>query len=149
MHKAESFMQAMLTTLTAAMPTVTIGRDDVYLDELTTTDKINITQGDDVILNQNIQFIDSELTVNLDLTVVQQAAATPVGTLLNALRSAIVQALAPTTNSTNSLGVVGTYDLAEGDSFPPNADHVDRPVADLRMLWTVKIRRQIDNPELL
>ena len=146
-HIAETFMDAVFTTLTAAMPTVTVTRDDTYLDEIGTLDKVDITQGDDIILNSNIKYTDSELTFNIDLFAAQSEAAAPIGTKLNALRAAVVQALQPSLNGANSLGVAGASQLLEGDTFAPATDNAERPTADLRMVWTVQIRRDVDDPE--
>jgi len=147
MHKAEEFMVAFFNLL-ATMAGVTVTRDDAYRSEVDTIEHIDVTQGDEVYLSQNMAYTDTELTINIDIKVAQRLAATPIGAMLNARRVAIVQLLAPSQNGSDSLGVLGAYQLLEGDSFAPVPDHTDRAVGDMRMVWTVNLRRNVDDPSL-
>ena len=150
MHKIEEFMQAALAVLVAAMDTATVNvvRDSPYGASSEVTEYVVLSQGESIVLNQNMAFIDSLVTFYIDMFAAQQDAATPIGTLLNARASEIIQAFAPTTQGDNTFGVVGASQLLEGDMFPPVPDRKDVPVADMRMVWTVQIRRQVDNPEV-
>jgi len=145
-HKAEEFMQAFFDMLRLGMPEIAVSRDDVYASDQDIREQVDVTQGDETYLNQNMSYTDTELTINVDITVVQRMAAIPVGTLINARRAKIVQLLAPTQNGSDSLGVKGASQLLEGDSFAPIPDHTDRVVSDMRMVWTVQLRRNVDDP---
>jgi len=142
-HRAESIMVAVLDKIDNLTTTGTrVERGRVYPVDPDAGPALTLEMGPDVVVLQNIAFIDRELTVHI-IAHVKLTSSTEHETVLNTIREEVHIALRA--DYTQGLDYIKDT-IPEGDDEPEASGDADKPTARQRMNWRIRYRHSVTNP---
>ena len=137
-HRAEQIIAAVVTKATGLTTTGTrVFRGRVYPLQETDLPALTVYLGSDKPNEEtsSYSFIDSNLTISIDAHVKSTAQ---VDTTLNEIRKQVTFAL----QADITQGLAFVIDTVEGDASEPElTGEGDKPIARMRMDWTIRYRR--------
>ena len=143
-HRAEQIVSAVVANVTGLTTTATrVYRGRVYPMQESEFPGLCVYLGDDSpsVPRQNVAFIDSDLTVNIDAYV--KSSSAQIDSLLMTIRKEVTIALM----ASRSQGLSFVHDTEEGQTSEPQLNgEGDKPVAVLRMPWMFRYRRSVTDP---